>query len=127
LVWMVAVEVMAGVAGWCPIASPAREKSKADERAQKFVHDHVAKLRPLELAGNLAWWKANTTGKDEDFKEKERAQNRIDEALANTARFQELKDLKKEGGISDPLLAREIELLYLTYLEKQLDPALLKK
>ena len=37
------------------------------ERAKKFIAAHEAKMRPLEVAGNLAWWNANTTGKDEDF------------------------------------------------------------
>jgi peptidyl-dipeptidase A len=110
-----------------PLDAPARGKLKASERAQKFVQDHVARLRPLEVAGNLAWWKAQTAGRDEDFQEKEKAQNRIDEALANPVAFEELKSIKKEGGIDDPILAREIDLLYLTYLEKQVDPALLKK
>src|SRR5207253_7181476 len=63
----------------------------------------------------------------EEFQDKERTQNRVDEALADAARFQELKEIKKEGGIDDPILVREIDLLYLTYLEKQVDPGLLKK
>jgi peptidyl-dipeptidase A len=127
IVFSLAIVVTAAFALWRPILANAAEKTKANDRAKAFIDDHVARLRPLELAVNLAWWKANTTGKDEDFQEKERAQNRVDEALADTARFQELKDIKKEGGIGDPILAREIELLYLTYLEKQVDPALLKK
>jgi len=127
IVFSLAVIMTAAFALWRPILAAAAEKTKANDRAKAFIDDHVARLRPLELAVNLAWWKANTTGKDEDFHEKERAQNRVDEALADTARFQELKDIKKEGGINDPILAREIDLLYLTYLEKQVDPALLRK
>jgi peptidyl-dipeptidase A len=119
--------VVVAVLASFPLGAPAREKVKASERAQKFVQDHVARLRPLEVTLNLAWWKAQTAGKDEDFQEKEKAQNRIDEALANPVAFEELKSIKKEGGIDDPILAREIDLLYLTYLEKQVDPALLKK
>ena len=34
-------------------------------------------VRPLEIKANLAWWNANTSGKDEDFKLKEKAQNQI--------------------------------------------------
>src|SRR5262249_12472372 len=41
--------------------------------------------------------------------------------------FQELKKIKNSGGIQDPIDARQIEVLYLAYLEKQVDPALLKK
>ncbi|HEV3116165.1 MAG TPA: M2 family metallopeptidase [Gemmataceae bacterium] len=123
----VAVAVAAALVICCPIATPAGRNARTNERAEKFVNEHVAKVRPLEVAGALAWWKANTSGKDEDFNEKERAQNRIDEALANPAAFAEVKKIKEEGGIDDPILAREIDLLYLNYLEKQVDPALLKK
>src|SRR5439155_3666597 len=35
--------------------------------------------------------------------------------------------IKTSGGIEDPSVARQIDLLYLAYLEKQVDPALLKK
>src|SRR6516225_7603844 len=99
----------------------------ATQHARQFIKSHEEKVRPLEVAGNLAWWNANVTGKDEDFKEKERAQNRIDEALANPEAFKQLKQIKMNGGIDDPVVAREIDLLYLAYLEKQVDPALLKK
>ena len=101
--------------------------AEATQRAQRFVKAHETKLRPLEVAGSLAWWNANVSGKDEDFKEKERAQNRIDEALSDPVAFTELKKIKTKGGIDDPTIAREINLLYLAYLEKQVDPILLKK
>jgi len=96
-------------------------------RAQKFVESHVAKLKPLEKTASIAWWDANISGKDEDFKRKEEAQNKIDEALADAAAFREVKAIKEKGGIGEPMLARQIEVLYLQYLEKQVDPELLKK
>ncbi len=99
----------------------------AGERARKFVADHVARLKPLEREAGLAWWNANITGKDEDFEKKIEAQNRIDEALADKGKFRELREIKDAGQIDDPVLAREINVLYLQYLEKQVDPALLKK
>jgi peptidyl-dipeptidase A len=96
-------------------------------RAQQFIDRHVARLKPLEKAASIAWWDANISGKDEDFKRKEQTQNKIDEALADTAAFQELKAIKTAGGLTDPVLKRQIEVLYLAYLEKQVDPELLKK
>jgi peptidyl-dipeptidase A len=104
------------------LASP-----EATQRARQFVAAHEAKLRPLEIASGLAWWNANTSGKDEDFQKKEQAQNQIDEALADAGRFRDLKEIKNQGGIDDPVLARAIDVLYLSYLEKQVDPAVLKK
>jgi peptidyl-dipeptidase A len=109
-----------------PLAAPAADAVTA--RARKFLDAHTAKLKPLEHQANLAWWDANISGKAEDFKRKEETQNRIDEALANKEAFAEVKDLEKhKGGIDDPVLARAIHVLYLAYLEKQVDPALLKK
>jgi peptidyl-dipeptidase A len=104
----------------------AQEDSRT-MRAQKFVDTHVAKLKPLEKEAAAAWWDANTSGKDEDFRRKEEAQNRIDEALADREKFRELKEIKEAKGISDSTLARQIDVLYLAYLEKQVDADLLKK
>ena len=53
--------------------------------AQEFVAAHEAAIRPLEKAANLAWWNANVSGRDEDFKAKEEAQNKLDAALADRA------------------------------------------
>jgi peptidyl-dipeptidase A len=100
-----------------------------DETAA-FLKDHVAKLRPLEVHAGIAWWDANVSGKDEDFKRKEEAQNKIDEALSDKKAFDRVKVLKgaaDKGELKDPLLARQVQLLYLQYLEKQVQPELLKK
>lgn len=100
------------------------------ERARKFIAEHEKKIRPLDITAGIAWWNANTTGNDEDFKKKEEAQNKIDEALADRKVFAELKAIKEardKGEIDDKILARAIDVLYLLYLEKQVDPELLKK
>ena len=81
---------------------------------------------PAREGRALAWWNANISGKDEDFAAKEEAQNRLDAALADHERFAQLKAIK-ERSVTDPLLARQIDVLYLMYLEKQVDPELLKK
>jgi peptidyl-dipeptidase A len=98
------------------------------KRAKEFIKSHDKRIRPLDVAASLAWWNANTTGKDEDFKKKEEAQNRIDEALADPKTFAELKAIyEKRKDIDDPITARAIQVLYLLYLEKQVDTDLLKK
>jgi peptidyl-dipeptidase A len=102
--------------------------SAMTERARKFVKDHETRLHALDVAANRAWWDANTSGKAEDFVRKIETQNRIDEALANPTIFADLKNLKENRKeIDDRILARTIDVLYLLYLEKQVDAALLKK
>jgi len=102
----------------------------ANDEATAFIKDHVAKMRPLEVLSGIAWWNANVSGNDEDFKKKEEAQNKIDEALSDKKQFERVKPLKAaadKGEIKDALVARQVQLLYLQYLEKQVAPELLKK
>ena len=98
--------------------------------AQAFIKDHEARVKPLEVEAGIAWWNANITGRDADFKKKEDAQNKIDAALSDKAAFAKLKAVKEardKGMLKDPVLARQIDLLYLGYLEKQVDADLLKR
>ncbi len=99
--------------------------------ARAFIADHEAHARPLEKALAIAWWNANTSGKDEHFKAKEEAQNRLDALFADPERFKWLEKIRLDnwGDRFHPqyLLRRQIELLYLQHLEKQVDPALLRK
>jgi len=105
----------------------AADADSADTRAKKFIDAHVAKIKPLEKAAGIAWWDANTSGKDEDFQRKEDAQNKIDAVLSDPVAFRELKSIKESGQVTDKLLARQIEVIYLGYLEKQVDPLLLRE
>ena len=102
------------------------QPDQADPRARKFIATHEAKIKPLEIAVSRAWWDANVTGKDEDFAQKVKAQNELDQALAQREPFAELKALR-EAGLTDRLLTRQVDVLYLMYLEKQVDPELLKR
>jgi peptidyl-dipeptidase A len=109
-----------------PAAGQQPPSDAALAAAKAFIAEHEARIKPLEIATSLAWWNANTTGKDEDFAAKEKAQNELDAALADPARFAELKALH-ESQIDDAIVAREIAVLYLYYLEKQVPTELLQK
>ena len=95
-------------------------------RAGQFIKSHEEKVRPLERAAALAWWNANISGKDEDFAARRRPRTDSTPPSPTGGRFAELKALKG-SKLDDPVLARQIDVLYLTYLEKQVDPALLQK
>ncbi len=96
------------------------------QEAKKFVAENEAKIQPLEIEIGKAWWNANVSGNDADFAAKEAAENKLNEALSNREQFARLKQIHA-GKIPDPILARQIELLHLQYLEKQVDPALMKR
>ncbi len=97
----------------------------ADDRARQFIHSYEVDVRPVEIEAALAWWEANTTGSDLAYEKKEAAENKLNEVLADRKQFALLKAIK-ESHVQDLILAREMDLLYLNYLEKQVDPRLLR-
>lgn len=109
------------------ITQPAGAAEPAsDARAKQFVARYEKTVRPLEVEVSRLWWNANVSGKDEDYKAKEDAENRLDQMLSDPKTFAELKAIH-ESRVADPVLAREIHVLYLGYLAKQLDPELLQQ
>jgi peptidyl-dipeptidase A len=97
-----------------------------DARARQFIARHEAVMRPLEIESARCWWEANTTGSDAAFHKKEEIETRLNLLLANRQTFAELKAIH-DTPIRDPLVAREIAVLYLEYLGQQIDPELIKE
>lgn len=106
-------------------SATADERSGISAKARAFVRWHESEIRPLEIRVASLWWNANVSGKDEDFQKKQDAETALDVKLSDRAKFAELKAIR-EAGVPDPILAREIEMLYLQYLPRQLDAELLK-
>ncbi|MGI9427621.1 MAG: M2 family metallopeptidase [Bythopirellula sp.] len=104
--------------------TPSRAQSETDV-ALSFLVEYETNVKPLDIAIGKAWWKANTTGNDKDFAEKEALEKRYNELLSSPAKFETLKGLQHDLG--DPQLTRQMRLLYLEYLDKQVDVQLLNR
>src|SRR5262249_26812928 len=117
------------LAGIVLMAGPraARATEEATDRARRFVPVHTKKVRPPQVGASPAWRGASISRKPKDFAKKIAAQNELDKALSNKETFRLVKAIKEDGNIDDPVLARAIDVIYLAYLEKQLDADLLKK
>jgi peptidyl-dipeptidase A len=107
-------------------SEPNKNLPENDARAKAFIDEHVAAVEPLQEEIARWSWEANVTGKDEDFKRKEEAQKKFDAIVSNPKMFARLKEIRS-AKVADPLLARQIDVLYLQYLPKQIDPELLAK
>jgi peptidyl-dipeptidase A len=94
--------------------------------AAAFVKQYETNVVPVEIALSRAWWDANTTGSDEAFAKKEALDKQMNELLASKEDFEKLKSIKA-GTIADAQLKRQIEILYLLYLGKQVDIGLLNR
>jgi peptidyl-dipeptidase A len=112
------------------LGSHAAESDELESRARSFITQAEETLIPLKISQGRAWWDASTTGKDEAYQRATEAQNRINVALSDRKVFADLREIheavvKREDV--DPLVDRQIRLLYLKYLGKQVDPELLKQ
>jgi len=98
-----------------------------DEDFKKIRDEYVAKYKPLVIQSETAWWDANTTGADEAFERKKQAQGALVELHSDRAVFEKLKAFKESGNITDPVLKRELDVMYRSHLPGQGDPQLQKK
>lgn len=103
----------------------AVEAKNNDMEVAKFIDVQVNRLKPLEQEANLAWYEASVTGTDPAFKRSEQAQNALDLFFADRDVFAQAKAFRERGGIKDPLVARQLDIVYFKMLGKQVEPELL--
>ncbi len=100
---------------------------EGEELLRDFISKKSAQLQKLESEVNLADWNAATSGSKEAYAKLEEAKNRLTTFLSSKRDFEFLKKwMKKEGKIKDPLIRRQLEILYNYYLPNQGDPDLMK-
>lgn len=104
----------------------AESSGPMDQQARKFIQQYLDEVRPVEIRVNQAWWEANTSGRNEDFARKEQVENELNGLLSDKTTFARLKALH-EGELADALLHRQIDVLYLQYLGKQVSSDLLRR
>jgi peptidyl-dipeptidase A len=101
------------------------KQEKMENLMKSFISSYEAKVIPLYKASSLASWNANITGTTEDYAKSEKASFEYAKIFTDNAAFAELKQLKESQAVKDPILARQLELLYNQYLGGQVDTALI--
>ncbi|MCG3136477.1 MAG: hypothetical protein HJJLKODD_00310 [Phycisphaerae bacterium] len=100
---------------------------EAEMKFKQLRDTYLEKYTPLFKAANLAHWQANLSGKDEDFTALKKAEQLVADLQSDPQVFAQLKTLKDSQEIKDPVLARELLMMYNTFLPKQADPELNKR
>ncbi len=88
-----------------------------------FIEQFTAQYAPLYRASAAATWRANTTGEEEAFAEKARLTKEVRTLFANAQAFAQLSAWHEGPPPADPQIRRQLELLYLSHLAGQKDPA----
>ena len=96
-----------------------------ENRLDQFIENHVNIVEPLSKSSAEAYFNASISGKQEDYKKSAELELALNKIYARKEEFVELKEIKESGLISNPLLKRQMDLLYNEYLGKQIDEKLL--
>ncbi|MBN2375033.1 MAG: M2 family metallopeptidase [Sedimentisphaerales bacterium] len=102
-------------------------KNADEQKLQKFIVGHLAKIQPLQKQAALAEWDAAVSGNDADYKKSAQLRLQISQVYSNAQDFALLKELRESNQIKNHLLARQLDSLYRSYLRNQLDPDLLRQ
>jgi len=120
------ITLLVGVLTMSTIDSGCAPNAKERELKQ-FISAHVEKIKPLAKQRNLASWDAAGSGRAEDYEKASALTLQIRQVYSNPKDFAFLKGMKESGGLQNPLLARQLDVMYNAYMANQIEPGLLKK
>jgi peptidyl-dipeptidase A len=73
------------------------------------------------------YWEASLNSNEENWNNYSQADMKFNEILADKSNFESIKKYRESNNITDPLMARRLEVLYLGMLSKQIDTAKLNQ
>jgi peptidyl-dipeptidase A len=101
--------------------------AEVEAKLQAFIQEHVSRVAPLEKEMNLAYWDATTTGNTKSYDLSSQKELEIRKLYSDPEAFKLLKEIREGGKVEDPLLKRQLTLLYLAFEENQVPAELLEK
>lgn len=123
----VAVAISFAIVGCHRAERSTKSRSTAEAEFCSLRDQYQAKFEPLFIAQSQAWWDAATSGKDEDFARKIEIDKKLVELHSDRATFAQLKALVDGGRVKDPVLRRELDVMYRSFLPGQANPELQNK
>jgi peptidyl-dipeptidase A len=98
-----------------------------EEDFRAFLQAYETKAIPLSKESSLASFNASVSGKDADYEKAAQAQLALEKIHADKASFAKLKAFREAGKITDPLLKRQLDVLFLTFLGSQIDQSTIQE
>ena len=103
------------------ITGCSNKKEQMKKDLVDFLKKHDSVLIPLSKEANLASWDAAISGKPEDFKKAEELQMKLVSIFSNKESLKKLTEIKISGMITDSMLKRQLDVLYLQFLTAKAD------
>lgn len=109
-------------------SAKGKERGMNSNDARAVIQEYLSKYEPLDLELRKAWYEYDTTGDKKASEREAAAELAIKKLNSDKGRFAKLKNLfKNRNQISDDIVRREIEVLYLTHLPNQVSEEMLRK
>lgn len=116
-----ALSVVAGFFFFNSFNNQPTENKEMTEKLKQFITSYEQKVAPLFRDANLAYFNATISGKEEDYNRSAELTIALNKIYTNKADYKLLADIRDSKGVTDPLLARQLEKLYLLYKSNQMD------
>lgn len=89
---------------------------------RSFLATHVSRIESLSREVNLAYWRATTSGRADEFARYSELEVELQTIYASRDDFAKIRSWREAGGGLDPLERRQLDLLHHAYLRNQIDP-----
>ncbi len=99
-----------------------------DEKVLKDILSSTeSSIHPLYIQSSNAYWNGTISGDSDEFAKYSEANIAMSRIYSNTEVFEKLKAIKERGNITDPLLKRQLDVVYNSFLSNQADSSLLEQ
>lgn len=89
---------------------------------RSFLAAHIDQIQGLSREVNLAYWRATTSGRPDEFARYSELEVRLQTIYASRDDFARIRRWKEAGDGLDAIERRQLDLLHHAYLRNQIDP-----
>ncbi|MFH1108440.1 MAG: M2 family metallopeptidase [Planctomycetota bacterium] len=118
---------ISGILLLTPLLDAQPAPSEADRQCAALNEEYASRFRPLMLSQQAAWWDANITGTESAYARKQAADQALIDLHADGALFARIKALREQAEVKDPVLRRQLDVMYRSFMENQADPQVQKQ
>jgi len=105
----------------------SEEARKMEQEYEKLIADYEALMKPAYKDMSLQYFIAATNSTPENWELYAQKEMLVNKILSDKQLFERIKKIKESNLIQDPIKRRRIEVIYLTFLGKQVDTAKLNQ
>lgn len=106
----------------CGKQTPNEEEvKKMEQELKNWIDKYYEKVKPLTKDAYLAYFNQSIVSTPENTEKYANLMKKVNAIYSNKEEFEQLKKIKESGLVQDSIMKRDLDILYLTFLSKQVD------